>query len=168
MNEPLNDDIFKRRGISLLWNIQSFQDSNFCDLKKIISLRKFFSHHQMRWTKVEKELSKSKALVVAGLESCIFSMEPNDAESFLSNILYKSIISFQNEFAGGGNNAALILWIAESSRIDYQPFLNRVLFSNNISLGKCLFRGAESDLREIQLRKDNKDITIGLFQQRIS
>jgi len=171
MNEPLKDDVYKRRGISLLWDIANVKE--FCDAKKGMSLRSFLLHYANQWKLTEKAVSKSKALLVAGLEGCIDSMNPQDAEEFLRDIVYPAIISFQNKFAGGGANASLILWVGDSSRIEYQTISSKLyyqcsLYKQKIPLGQCLFRGAESDLLEITTKQDGKENVIGLYQQRIS
>jgi hypothetical protein len=170
MLEPLTDDVYLRKGISLFWDISQIQ--GFLKQNKVISLRKFFYMYSTGWKHVGKELNLGKNLLVAGLDSLLDSMQPQILETYLSNILYSAILSFQNNFAGGGDNAALIFWINDKTRIDYQPLMDVLYYhcnlenkGNKIALGKCLFKGAEKDLSEISL-PDNT--TAGIFQKRIS
>ena len=57
-------------------------------------------------------------LIVAGLEGCIDALTPEEATDWLEHTMYGAVVSFQREVARGGQEAALVLWLAEKSRID--------------------------------------------------
>ena len=73
MKEPLVDlDLWQNRGISLLWDADSL--NSFCKPNQIVSIRQFRSLYESAWDNVDDVLVNDKALVVAGLESCIDSL----------------------------------------------------------------------------------------------
>ena len=171
MKEPLVvNDLWKRRGISLLWNADSL--NGLCKSNQVISIRQFRSLYAAAWDGVDELMLDEVTLVVAGLESCIDSLDPETASKWLKANLYKEMVDFQREVAGGGTSASLIFWIADQKRLDYKATDNAWYFycagehkNEQIPLGQCLFNGAQCDLKQIQDR-DGKDL--GLYHPRIS
>lgn len=47
MNPALNDDVWKRRGISILWDGDTLAHLQATD--KVISLRRFFELYEANW-----------------------------------------------------------------------------------------------------------------------
>jgi hypothetical protein len=59
-------------------------------------------------------------LVVAGLESSLDALPPDEVTHWLEQAVYPAIISYQREVADGGNQAALVFWLVESNRLEYR------------------------------------------------
>ena len=78
MKEPLvANDLWKRRGISLLWDADSL--NGLCKSNQVISIRQFRSLYDSAWDNVDDYLVDDVTLVIAGLESCIDALEPEQA-----------------------------------------------------------------------------------------
>jgi hypothetical protein len=172
MGLPLSDDIWTRRGITLLWDAETL--SELCLPDQVVSLRRFLGLHRAGWLEDDQPLVDDKALVVAGLESCLEALPPEEAETWLERTLYPAILSYQREVADGGNQAALIFWFADPKRIRHEVAEDIYVWhcdgdhrGQRITLGRCLFNGAQHDLRRIEGGREN-DHTIGLFHPRIS
>lgn len=171
MQTPLvNDDLWTRRGISLLWDAEKL--SLLCDAKQVISLRQFLQLHDSGWPESELPLVNDVALVVAGLESCIDSLPPEEMTEWLEQKIYPAIVSFQREVADGGNQAALVFWMVEHARLKHHVSEDSWTWhcsgehrNEQIPLSHCLFNGAQHDLKEIQDAKGNR---LGLYHPRIS
>jgi hypothetical protein len=170
----LYDNIWFRRGISLIWDGATF--SQICPPKSVISLRKFLSLHKQGWPPDQLNLLEDERLVIAGLESAIDALPPDDSTNWLHSVVYEAIVSFQREVAGGGNEAALVFWITENKRLTYQTSEDIYYWhcttefkGQRIPLSKCLFNGAQYDLRRIHaLDPQKKEEWIGLYHPRIS
>lgn len=171
MQSPLvNDDLWTRRGITLLWDAAEL--NKICQLGQIISLRQFFQLHEAGWPEAELPLVNDVTLVVAGLEACLDSLPPEDMTVWLKNRVYPAFVSFQREVANGGNQAALIFWVVEHARLKQNISEGAWLWqcsgehrNHRISLSHCLFNGAQHDLKEVLDSKGNR---IGLYHPRIS
>ena len=171
MHDPLvADDLWKRRGISLLWDADSL--NGLCDSDQVISLRQFRGLHADGWNDVDDFLVDEVTLVVAGLESSIDSLAPEQATEWLKENLYKELVDFQREVAGGGTSASLVFWFVDPKRLDFKPTESEWFYhcagehkNEQIPLGQCLFNGAQRDLKKIQDR-DGKNL--GLYHPRIS
>ncbi len=174
MEPPLLDDSWTRRGISILWDAEAL--SRLCKPKAVVSLRRFLQLHAANWPEHDLPLVNDKALVVAGLESSIDALTPEDATEWLERTVYAAIVSYQREVADGGGQAALVFWLAERTRLDYHTSENSYFLhccteykGQQISLSRCLFNGAEHDLRRIHVVGDKKtEHWVGLFHPRIS
>jgi hypothetical protein len=170
----LYDDIWMRRGISLLWDAEAL--TKLCPPKEVISLRQFLQLHAADWPNDRLALVNEKALVVAGLESAIDALTPDEACRWLEGTIYRAIVSFQREVAGGGSQAALILWLTEHRRLDHRSgddthywHCGTEYKGQQIPLSLCLFNGAQNDLRHIHVIDERKtEHWIGLFHPRIS
>ena len=177
MGQILSDDIWMRRGISLLWDAKSL--ANVCMVKHVVSLRQFLILHETGWPEaayVPLLVNDGKALLVAGLESAIDALPPTEACEWLEQMVYKALVSFQREVADGGGQAAIILWLTEHKRLTYQTSDDTYYWicgteykGQKIPLSRCLFVGAQQDLQPIHVRDDkNNQQCIGLFHPRIS
>ncbi|MCZ2340444.1 MAG: hypothetical protein LC104_01450 [Bacteroidales bacterium] len=174
MQSPLHDDIWTRRGISLLWDAEAL--SKICTPQQVVSLRRFLGLHALGWPDDQLPLIDDQVLVLAGLESAIDSLSPADAEHWLEQVVYKAIISYQREVADGGSQAALVLWITENRRLTYLTSDDTYNWhcgteykGQTIPLSRCLFNGAQHDLRRIHVFDDKKnEHWIGLYHPRIS
>jgi hypothetical protein len=171
MQPPLtNDDLWTRRGISLLWDAE--QLNKLCRPNQVISLRRFRELHAEGWPEDDLQLVNDAAMVVAGLEGCIDALPPDEATAWLEQKIYPAIVDYQREVADGGNQAALVFWIVEHSRLRHQVSDDAWLWhcggehhNQTIPLSHCLFNGAQHDLKEIQ---DDKGNRFGLYHPRIS
>ena len=173
MRSPLLDDTWTRRGISILWDAETL--SGLCSPAQVVSLRQFLQLHGMGWPDDRLVLVKDKALVVAGLESAIDALPPEEAVVWLESMLYPAIVSYQREVAGGGDQAALVLWIADHKRLDYRTSDDTHYWhcgteykGQQIPLSRCLFNGAQDGLRRIVVVENKTEVTVGLYHPRIS
>lgn len=172
--QHLQDDIWTRRGISLLWDAEAL--SKICTPQQVVSLRRFLELHALGWPVDSLPLVNEQVLVVAGLESVIDALPPEQACHWLEQVVYKAVIAYQREVADGGNQAALVLWITENRRLDYQTSDDSYYWhcgteyrGQTIPLSRCLFNGAEHDLRRIHVVDAKKtEHWIGLYHPRIS
>lgn len=171
MTSPLvNDDLWTRRGITLLWDADEL--NKLCQPSQIISLRRFFQLYEAGWPDDQLRLVKETALVVAGLEACNDALPPEEMTDWLKEKVYTAVVNFQREVADGGNSAALIFWLVEHARL--KPNVSDDSWywqcsgehrNHQIPLSQCLFNGAQQDLKEIM---DSKGRRLGLYHPRIS
>lgn len=174
MQAALQDDTWTRRGISILWDADCLNE--LCKPKQVISLRRFLQLCGACWPDDDLPLVNDRALVVAGLETCIDSLPPAEATEWLEQAIYPAIISYQSEVADGGNQASLVFWLVEHKRLDYRNSEDSYYWhcggeykGEQICLSQCLFNGAQHDLRRIQISGDkNTDRWVGLYHPRIS
>jgi hypothetical protein len=174
MAPPLHDDIWTRRGISLLWDAD--QLARLCQPQQVVSVRRFMQLHAAGWPEDQLHLVNEKALVVAGLEGCIDALPPDPACDWLHGTFYKALVAYQQQVAGGGGEAALILWFVDHRRLAHQTNDDTYYWqcgteykSKQIPLSRCLFNGAQHDLRRIHVAGDKKtENWVGLYHPRIS
>lgn len=179
MSPALYDNIWDRRGITILWDADEL--NRLCSPQQVVSLRRFLQLHANGWPEADLPLVNETTLIVAGLESCIDALPPIEAEEWLVSTVYPAIVSFQQEVSDGGNEAALIFWLADHERLQYQNSENSYYWhcgteyrGHQIPLGRCLFNGAQDDLRRIEKNADKTHPDkgavrwIGLFHPRIS
>ena len=76
MSSVLLDDVWKRRGISVLWDGDTLSQLNA--VSKIISLRRFFELYEANWPEDELPFINDSAIMVAGLDVIIDALEPDD------------------------------------------------------------------------------------------
>ena len=174
MGPPLEDDSWTRRGISILWDADCL--NQLCQPQQVVSLRRLLQLHAAGWPEADLPLVNDTTLVVAGLESCVDALPPDEAEQWLEHVIYPVIISYQREVADGGNQAALIFWLVEHTRLAYRTSDDAYYWhcsgeykQQQIPLSHCLFNGAQHDLRRIHVPGDKKVAQwVGLFHPRIS
>jgi len=174
MGPPLFDDTWTRRGISILWDAE--QLDRLCKPSEVISVRQFIQLHNSGWPDDDLPLINDRTLVVAGLESCIDALKPGEAIEWLEETIYQTILSYQQDVADGGSQAALIFWLAEQRRLLYQTsddtyywYCSTEYKGEQVPLGQCLFNGAHHDLRPIHVvDQKKKEHWVGLYHPRIS
>jgi hypothetical protein len=177
MGPTLLDDVWTRRGISILWDAE--QLAALCQPKEVVSLRRFLQLHSNGWPEAELSLvNNDRVLVVAGLETCIDALPPDDACNWLERTIYQALVSFQREVAHGAEEAALILWFVDHRRLVYQTSDDTYYWhcgteykGQQIPLSRCLFNGAQHDLRQIHAHPVGDKKTehwVGLYHPRIS
>jgi len=174
MGTPIIGDIWTRRGISILWDAETL--AGLCTPSQVVSLRQFQQFHNANWPEDSMSLIKDKALIVAGLEGTIDALVPAEAEEWLGGPIYKALIDFEREVSYGGQEAALILWLADERRLHYHTsddtyywYCSTTYSGQQIPLSRCLFKGSQHGLRPIHVPGDKKtERCIGLFHPRIS
>lgn len=174
MGPTLHDDLWTRRGISLLWDAD--QLATLCQPQQVVSLRRLFQLQAAEWPEDQVPLINDKALVVAGLESCIDALPPHDACEWLERTVYNTLVSFQREVASGGDQAALVLWFADHRRLVHQTSDDTYYWhcgteykGQQIPLSSCLFNGAHQDLQRIHVLGERRtESWVGLYHPRIS
>jgi hypothetical protein len=170
----LHDDVWTRRGISLLWDADSL--AHVCTPQQVVSLRRFLELHTLGWPAEQFSLVNDRVLVVAGLESAIDALTPDQACHWLEQVVYKAIVSYQREVADGGGQAALVFWITENRRLTYQTSDDIYYWhcgteykGQQIPVSRSLFQGAHHDLQRLHVVDGKKtEHWIGLFHPRIS
>lgn len=152
----LREDVWKRRGISLLWGAQGL--SAICKPEQVVSLRQFFS--MTRAWPSELPSNEGASLVVAGLDGCMDLLSPEDAEVWLKTELLPGVLAFQDEW---GLDAALVFWLPSAkNRIrmnranDAYSWVCAAPHSHQIlELGRVLWAGAEDAVGRILLPGGN-------------
>jgi hypothetical protein len=146
----LHGDVWKRRGVSLLWGGQTL--SVLTEPQSVVSIRQFFAL-QSNWPD-ELPCNAGKTLVVAGLEGCIDILKPSEAESWLESDLRPAIFDFQAEY---DLEAALVFWLPTGkSRVrmnpateDYYWMCSAPHSNQRLDLGRILWAGAAADVGRI-------------------
>lgn len=170
----LHGDVWKRRGVSLLWGGETL--SSLAPPQTVATIRQFFALVG-NWPS-ELPCNDGSTLVVAGLEGCIDLMEPVDAETWMKSELLPAILAFQDEY---GVEAALVFWMPTGkSRVKmnraseaYSWVCSAPHSNQHIDLGRILWAGAEADVgRIIDPVCTNADVDgpawIGLHHPRLS
>ena len=159
---------WKSSGISILWDGEKL--SEICGASEILSIRSFF-HIEMGGWPANLPSHSGNAIVIAGLDTCIDVLSPEDAITWMEQELYPKLRSFQMEYE---NQAALIFWlpsgkkrikeIASESSYGWLHWDNKT----HIPLSRCLWNGAEKDAKKItNFDKDGCE-WLGLYHPRIS
>lgn len=170
----IQNDIWTRRGISLVWDAESL--AKVCTPQQVVSMRRFLHLHSLGWPEEQLPLVNDVVLVVAGLESLIDALPPDQASDWLEQVVYTAIVSYQREVAGGGNEAALVFWITEDRRLTYQTSDDTYSWhcgteykGQQLPISRCLFNGAQHGLCRVQVIDDKKsEHWIGMYLPRIS
>lgn len=172
--QPLYDDTWTRRGITLLWDADAL--AGVCPPQQVVSLRKFLYLDAIGWPEEKMSLINDRAFVVAGLENALDAIGPDEGPEWVRQVVYRALISFQSDVADGGNGAAIILWFTDGSRFQYKTsddsYEWKCLAGQNtqmLPLGRCLFNGAQKDLQQVLVKGTNaQDKWVGLYHPRIS
>ncbi len=167
MNPALKDDVWKRKGISVIWDNETLSD--LVKNGESISLRHFFELYDSGWPEDEIPFI-GDTLLVAGLDAALDALGVEDAESWVKQETYKRIYDFQS-FAEG--QFALVFWMTDQHRWIEHMSENRYTWrcdgkdrGKEIDLGSGIWNGAQKSLRRIE---SNSDSTwIGLYLDRIS
>ena len=171
MSTPLLDDVWKRRGISILWDGEMLTTMGAA--KKVISLRRFFDLYQANWPEEKIPWIDGNALMVAGLDVAIDVMSPEEAVSWIEQQVYTKIQDFQSFF---DSNASLIFWMSDQNRwhettgeVEYHWYLAGKYNDQLLPIGRCIWNGAQSGVRRIENKdSDGKSRWMGLHHNRIS
>lgn len=146
----LQGDVWKRRGVSLLWGGETL--SALAQPHSVVTIRQFFALVG-NWPG-ELPCNDGNTLVVAGLEGCIDLLEPADAESWTKSELLPAVLAFQDEY---GVEAALVFWMPTGkNRVKmnrateaYSWVCSAPHSNQHIDLGRILWAGAETDVGRI-------------------
>ena len=100
----LQGDVWKRRGVSLLWGGEAL--SALAQPQQVVSIRQFFAMVG-QWPE-DLPCNGGNTLVVAGMEGCVDLMDPIEAETWLKSDLLPAVLAFQDEYS---LEAALVFWL---------------------------------------------------------
>lgn len=171
MSSPLLDDVWKRRGINILWDGETLTEMKAA--KKVVSLRQFFDLYQAGWPEDDIPWIGGNALMVAGLDVAIDATTPEEAALWIEQQVYTKIQDFQSVFDG---QASLIFWMADQGRwhetvgeVEYHWHLAGKYNGQQLSIGRCIWNGAQSGVRRIEnINKSGTSRWVGLHHTRIS
>lgn len=90
----LQGDVWKRRGVSLLWDGDTL--AVLTGPERVLSMRQFFALVG-KWP-AELPSNGGKTLVVAGLEGCLDLLAPPEAASWLQSDVLPALLAFQDEY----------------------------------------------------------------------
>lgn len=146
----LQGDVWKRRGVSLLWDGVAL--SILAQPQSVLSIRQFFAMVG-NWPD-DLPCNGGDTLVVAGLEGCIDLMAPTEAEGWLKSDIFPAVLSFQDNYDLG---AALVFWLPTGkNRVKMNPATESYSWvcavpynSQHLDLGRILWAGAEGDIGRI-------------------
>ncbi|WP_428565596.1 MAG: hypothetical protein ACP59X_04745 [Solidesulfovibrio sp. DCME] len=146
----LQGDVWKRRGVSLLWGGETL--SRLAQPQNVMSIRQFFAMVG-NWPS-DLPCNEGNTLVIAGLEGCVDLLEPTEAESWLESDMRPAILAFQDEY---NLEAALVFWLPtgknrvrmKSATEAYTWVCSAPHSNQQLDLGRILWAGAEEDVARI-------------------
>jgi hypothetical protein len=166
MNPILLDDVWQRKGISVIWDNPVL--AKLVKDNRAISLREFFSYYENSWPDDDMPFINNDLLLVAGLDAALDTLEAQNAEEWVTQEVYKRIYDFQNWAEG---QSALVFWMSKQDRWKEHLESNRYTWlcdgkdrGKEIELGSGIWNGAQLSVRRIE--SDGR--WIGLFLDRIS
>lgn len=166
MNAALVDDVWKRRGISVLWDGETLTQLGAAS--HIISLRRFFELYEAGWPEEQIPFINDDAVMVAGLDVVIDSLAPDEAIDWIEQQVYSKIQSFQSSI----DQCALIFWMADKNRWkenapenSYDWWLGGQYIQQTFPIGRCIWNGAQNGVRRIEPQPGQ---WLGLYHPRIS
>lgn len=166
MNPILLDDVWQRKGISVIWDNPVL--AKLVKDNRAISLREFFSYYENSWPDDDMPFINNDLLLVAGLDAALDTLEAQNAEEWVTQEVYKRIYDFQNWAEG---QSALVFWMSKQDRWKEHLENNRYTWlcdgkdrGKEIELGSGIWNGAQLSVRRIE--SDGR--WIGLFLDRIS
>ena len=170
----VSDQSWTRRGLSILWAAEAL--SRIAQPHQVVSVRQLVALSRA-WPEDLPGVD-GNAVVVAGVDGCLDALSPEEATQWLEEDLRRIIVDFQDRYE---NQAALILWVPDGRRRiamqrsteQYEWNCSGSDLGKTVSLGRCLWAGADSDTRRILDRREaNQDpdgaAWIGLNHPRIS
>lgn len=163
--------IWRRRGISLLWDMRALE--SFATPGEAVDLRALWTTAR-QWPETLPS-SDGYALLVTGLEGVMDALEGDDVEKWLEGDLKPLIHSFQDFY---NSDAALIFWTPSGrKRIEMVGATEHYFWKPHsrprLPLGQYLWGGAEADVQRILVSDDpaadsDGPAWCGLFHPRIS
>ena len=166
MNPILLDDVWQRKGISVIWDNPVL--AKLVKDNRAISLREFFSYYENSWPDDDMPFINNDLLLVAGLDAALDTLEAQNAEEWVTQEVYKRIYDFQNWAEG---QSALVFWMSKQDRWKEHLESNRYTWlcdgkdrGKEIEMGSGIWNGAQLSVRRIE--SDGR--WIGLFLDRIS
>ena len=171
MRGILKSEIWKRSGISILWEINPVIEC--IRNSEVITLNQLFRFSIEGWPEELPSFSDS-AIIVSGLESVLDLLSSDEAKKWLDQRLYPLLLEFQKVYEG---YAALIFVIPQcSERIKYitsEDTFHWICNYDNkeIPFSSSLWNGAEKDAKYIEINNINgieNYIECGLYHPRIS
>jgi hypothetical protein len=171
MNPPLLDDVWKRKGINILWSGNTLSELGAAS--NVISLRRFFELYEAGWPDDQIPWINDSALMVAGLDVAIDALSPEEAEPWIEQQVYTKIQDYQTEF---DSQCSLIFWMSDQNRwkekpgeVEYDWHLTGKYQGQLLPIGRCIWNGAQNGVRRIETTDSNgKQHWIGLHHHRIS
>jgi hypothetical protein len=164
----MKDDVWKRRGVSILWDGDTLVKMDAAS--KVISLRRFFDLFEEGWPEDRLPLVQNGALMVAGIDVSIDALNPEAAIKWMEDEVYPKIYDFQS---WAGSDFSLILWMTDQNRWKentsantYEWHLGGKHKGGLFPIGRCIWNGAQNDVRHIEVGDQGK--WIGLYLERIS
>ncbi len=150
MQPPITDRSWAKHGLSLVWNAEAL--GSVAGPDAAWTMRQLLTRSRAWPTALPS--SNDKAVVVAGLDSCLDAFGPDAAEAWIQRELVPVILSFQEEYDG---EAALIFWLPEAlRRLTHSSADGSYSWrwvgqgsAEPLALGRCLWAGAEADARRI-------------------
>jgi len=163
----LLDTVWQRHGVSWIWDEEA--RNRVCIAGEVWSLRQLL-RSVGHWPD-DLPSNGNNTLVVAGLEGSLDLLIPQDAETWLGDVIKDAILSFQDEYGG---EAALVFWLPLGhGRIKVQPATDAVAWlceaphrGSQLDFGRILWGEAREYPQEILLREGGKPA--GLFHLRIT
>jgi hypothetical protein len=166
----LLDDIWTRRGISLIWGASGLARAK---PQEVVSLRKLL---KMAEDGFDNPLpsNNGRLLISTGLEGALDVLIPEDAEAWTIECIRPVLTRFQETWDGSG---ALAFWLPSGdARIVERPAsaayewrLPTGRGGRTLPLSELLFSGADDDLRQIiDKLPDARPQWIGLYHPRVS
>lgn len=172
--KTLTSDLWKRRGISLLFDARALAE--VAKPHEVLSIREWI-RSTGAWPETPPS-NEGRAMVVAGLGACIDLLGPAEGEEWLRSQWARAVMSFQAEY---DLEASLVFWIPDGrSRIKMNSATETYTWACApphkdavLPLGRLLWSGAESGAaRIIDPSASNADpdgpAWIGLHLQRLS
>jgi hypothetical protein len=176
MNPPLTDDVWKRKGISVLWDVPGL--FSLGSLTTAISLREFFLWDADGWREDSAHARFSggdRRIVVAGLEAALDCMEPEQAGEWMSELLLPAIHRCAEILFQGGTGGALLFWMVKHERFRMKLANDEIMWGcdgehrgSEILFSHGLWNGAYRDVQRIALPNSEPEPGLGFYLQRIS
>ena len=161
------DTVWQRRGFSWIWDEEA--RNQICRASEVWSLRQLL-RARGDWPE-DLPSNSDQTIVVAGLDSCLDLLEPDQAESWLDDPIKSTLLSFQDHYSG---EAALVFWLPSGqNRIKIHPATDAVSWlcgpahrGQTLDFGRILWGEAREYPQEILLRQDAQPV--GLYHRRIT
>ena len=106
MIQVLHDDVWQRKGISVIWDNEML--AKLVKDNRAVSLREFFLYYEDDWPDDDMPFINNDLLLVAGLDAALDTLEAQSAEEWVTQEVYEKIYDFQSWAQG---QYALVLWM---------------------------------------------------------